>query len=65
MNDPGRKFYLSVLLIVIFGVFVFLDKMTTDQFSDSVIWVLAIFSGANVAQKFSPVVPATQLRKQV
>lgn len=60
MNDPGRKFYLTILLLVIFGLFVVLDKMTVDAYQEFALWALAIYSGANVTQKFVP-----SLRKQV
>lgn len=61
MNDPGRKFYLAILLLVIFGIFTVLDKMTVDAYQEFALWVLGLYSGANVAQKVMP----TTLRKQV
>ena len=60
MNDPGRKFYLSILILVIFGSFVILDKMPVEEYKELAIWVLGLFSAGNVIQKFAPA-----LRRQV
>ena len=51
----GRKFVLSLVLMIIFTIFVIVDKMTADQFIAAVLVNLGIFSGANVVQKFSNV----------
>lgn len=61
MNDPGRKFYLSILILVAFGIFVVLGIMPVTEYKDLAIWVLGLFSAGNVVQKFA----ATGARKQV
>ena len=56
LNDVGgRKFVLTVAIMIIFTIFVIVDKMTADQFIAAVLVNLGIFSGANVVQKFSNV----------
>lgn len=62
MNDPGRKFILAVLLLVIFGIFTGLDKMSVEAYQDFALWVLGLYTTGNVVQKF---VPTVGLRKQV
>lgn len=61
MTDPGRKFYLSILILVVFGIFVGLGLMPVTEYKDLAIWVLGLFSAGNVVQKFAQ----TTLRKQV
>jgi hypothetical protein len=56
-NAGGRKFLLALLLIIIFTIFVVLDKMTATQFITSVLVDLGVFSGANVASDFAPTTP--------
>ena len=53
-DSGGRKFFLAVLLIVIFTIFVVLDKMTAGQFISALLVDMGIFSGANVLSDFSP-----------
>lgn len=49
----GRKFFLSLGLMVIFTAFVLVDKMTVDQFMTAVLVNLGVFATANVTQKFN------------
>jgi len=49
----GRKFLLSLVLMIIFTIFVVVDKMTVDQFITAVLVNIGIFSAANVTQKFN------------
>ena len=52
-DSGGRKFFLAILLIVIFTIFVVLDKMTASQFISALLVNMGIFSGANVISDFS------------
>lgn len=52
-DETGRKFFLTVVLLIIFTAFVVIGKMDVDQFITAVLVNLGIFSGANVIQKFS------------
>jgi len=54
-DSGGRKFFLAILMIVIFTIFVILDKMTAGQFINALLVDLGIFSGANVLSDFAPV----------
>jgi hypothetical protein len=49
----GRKFLLTLSLIVVFTIFVVLDKMTVNQFLYAVLTDLGIFSAANAASDFA------------
>lgn len=60
MTDPGRKFTLTLVILIIFGGLTALDKMTVDGYSDFCLWVMGLYFGANVGQKFAPM-----LKKQV
>lgn len=53
-DSGGRKFFLAILLIVIFTIFVVLDKMTSSQFISALLVDMGIFSGTNVLSDFSP-----------
>lgn len=62
LNEAGgRKFILSVIILVIFTIFVVLDKMTAEQFITAVLINLGIFSGANVIQKLKEIEQKTNL----
>lgn len=59
----GRKFLLSVALMIVFTVFVVLDKMTAGEFITAVLVNLGIFSGANVVQDFAdPKIESTEIK---
>lgn len=60
MSDLGRKFWLVVLVIVIFGALTFVDKMTVEAYKDFVLWALGLYFTGNVAAKFAP-----SIRRQV
>ena len=49
----GRKFLITVALLVLFAVFVLLDKMSVDQFIVIVPIIAGTYIAGNVAQKFS------------
>ncbi len=53
-DSGGRKFFLAILLIIIFTIFVILGKMTAPEFITAVLVNLGIFSGANVVSDFAP-----------
>lgn len=47
----GRKFVFAVLLTLLFGLFVALGKMDTNQFMTASLVAYGLFAGANVIQK--------------
>lgn len=53
MTIPGgRKFLITVLLLIVFFVFVLVDKMTIDQFTSVVQVIAGTYIAGNVVQKF-------------
>lgn len=56
MTDLGRKFWLTVLVIAIFGGLTFVDKMSVDAYKDFVLWAMGLYFTGNVATKFAPVI---------
>ncbi len=54
MTDLGRKFWLTVLVIAIFGGLTFVDKMTIDAYKDFTLWAMGLYFTGNVATKFAP-----------
>jgi len=46
-----RKFLLTGVVVLLAFVALYMDKLTGAQFSSLVIWLVGIFSGANVVAK--------------
>lgn len=50
----STKFLLTVALLLSAIGLAFLDKMTIDQYTEFAQWILGIYVGGNVVQKFAP-----------
>jgi nitrate/nitrite transporter NarK len=47
----GRKYFFSLLLLLISVIFVASGKATFSEFSDYVMWIFGIYSAGNVGSK--------------
>lgn len=58
----GRKFVLTIILVIIFTIFVIVGKMDVDQFMISTLTIAGSYLGANAIQKFAGVVEPEQTK---
>jgi hypothetical protein len=53
-NFLSRKFLICLLAVVSIFVFTVMGKMDIAQWTDTIKWIIGLYLGANVVQKFSP-----------